>query len=81
MLEYNNIPIRSDQLIFTNIDDTIETHADDIVNEVIFRFLREDENGNLVEDDNIGVFNVYNESNLCIKDENNISYAAKWYYV
>lgn len=81
VLEYNNVPLRSEPLVFTNIDSTIETHADDLVNEVIFRFLRENENGNLVEDDDIGVFNVYDESNLCIKDENNISYAAKWYYV
>jgi len=73
--------LRSEPLVFTNVDSTIETHADDLVNEVIFRFLRENENGNLVEDDDIGVFNVYDESNLCIKDENNINYAAKWYYV
>lgn len=81
VLEYNNVPLRSESLVFTNVDSTIETHADDLVNEVVFRFLRENENGNLVEDDDIGVFNVYDESNLCIKDENNISYAAKWYYV
>lgn len=81
VLAYNNIPLRSDLLIFQNIDQTIETHADDLINEVVFRFLKEDANGQLVEDSDIGVFNVYDESNLCIKDENNISYAAKWYYV
>ena len=81
VLEYNSVPLRSDPLVFTNVDQNIETHADDLVNEIVFRFLREDADGNLIEDNNIGVFNVYDQSNLCIKDENNISYAAKWYYV
>jgi len=43
--------------------------------------LREDKDGNIVEDNTLGNFYVYDENNLCIYDDENIRYSDKWYYI
>lgn len=81
ILEYNQIPLRSDPLEMWNVDQSIVTATDDLTNEIVFRLLREDKDGNIVEDNTLGNFYVYDENNLCIYDDENIRYSDKWYYI
>lgn len=66
----NGVPYATTPLVFTNADAGVETDAEDKINEVAFRLLREvkDENGNVVlkVDNNLSNFMVYDENGICI---------------
>jgi len=81
----NDVPYETEPLIFTNVDSSIETSSLDSLNEITFRLLRAqtDENGitNIVEDNSLRDFYVYDENNYVLKDKDNVRYNDYWYYV
>ena len=90
IVSVNNIPYTTEPLIFTNVDTSVETAAFETLNEITLRFLREEEiyneetdttTINIVEDNTLRDFYVYDENNRVLKDNTNVSYAEHWYYV
>ena len=82
---FNGVPFTSEPLEFTNFDSTIDEKKQDQTNEVVFRLLREklDGEGNFVvqEDNNLSNFFVYDENNMCIKNDDNVRWADIDYYI
>lgn len=62
-------------------EDTVEVHKEDEG----YDFDDEDDNvevvTNIIEDNTLRDFYVYDENNRVIKDKDNVSYADRWYYV
>lgn len=82
---YNGVPYMSDPIEFTNFDSTLDEKMQDQTNEVIFRLLREKLDGEghytVQEDNNLTNFFVYDENNMCIKNDENVRWADLNYYI
>lgn len=81
----NGVPYATTPLVFTNADAGVETDAEDKINEVAFRLLREvkDESGNVVlkVDNNLSNFMVYDENGICIQNDENQTWSDLNYYI
>ena len=82
----NNTPYRSDILEFINLDTTVADSDFDGLYQVVFRFLKgvpsnDGTQMNIVQDDSIGNFFVYDENNNVIVNDDGVQYSQIPYYV
>lgn len=92
----NNHMYMAEPLIFSNADKTVASAGPDTLNEVTFRLLRQVPGHNysdqqntvaslrsydIIEDNNIGNFYVYDENGKVLKNDENVFYSDVWYYI
>ena len=86
IVSVGNVPFSTDPIVFTNVDKDVETETFDTLNEVVFRILHEEFNDqaniyNIVEDNQLRDFYVYDINGRAIQNENGRRYSDLDYYV
>ena len=86
VVSVGNVPYSTEPLVFTNRDTRVESESFDSLNEVVFRILHEEfseqaNEFNIVEDNQLRDFYVYDINGYAIKNENNRLYSDIDYYL
>lgn len=86
VVSVGNVPYSAEPLVFTNRDTRVESESFDSLNEVVFRILHEEFSDqanqfNIVEDNQLRDFYVYDINGYAIKNENNRLYSDIDYYL